>query len=151
MPLIRGRHNGRAAVATVAIVDAAKYKEHKQSDNPVFQGAVPFRALIDTGATRTMIASRVVVRLGLQQVNKIEFSGLGGSVWRPGYLFHVGFYTSPPANSAEISRIRVLKREINGGELLDEHTFDVLLGMDVLTTGNLHIGKDGTFRFLFGE
>ena len=32
-----------------------------------------------------------------------------------------------------------------------EHTFDVLLGMDVLTTGDLNINKDGSFRFLFGE
>jgi hypothetical protein len=151
MPLIRGIHNGRAAIVTVAIVDAAKYKEHKQSAQPVLKGAVPFKALIDTGATRTMIAGRVVARLGLQQVNKIEFSGLGGTTWRPGYLFHVAFYQTPPRDQSEVSRIRVLNRGINGGELLDEHTFDVLLGMDVLTTGNLHINKDGTFRFLFGE
>jgi hypothetical protein len=38
---------------------------------------------------------------------------------------------------------------INGGELSDAHTFDVLLGMDVITTGNLQIDKAGTFRFTF--
>ena len=149
MPLIQGNHNGRAAIVTVAIVDAAKYKEHKQSDNPVFQGAVPFRALIDTGATRTMIANRVVARMGLQQVNKIQFSSLDGLTWRPGYLFHVAFYESLPASTTGFSKIRVLKRDINGGELSDDRTFDVLLGMDVLTTGSLHIEKDGTFRFVF--
>jgi len=42
-----------------------------------------------------------------------------------------------------------LKKAINGGALLDEHTIDVLLGMDVLTTGSLHIDKAGTFRFAF--
>ena len=151
MPLIRGSHNGRAAIVTIAIVDAAKYKEHRQSAQPVFKGALPFKALIDTGATRTMIASRVVTKVGLQQVNKIEFSGLGGTTWRPGYLFHVAFYKSPPTDQTEVSTIQVLNRAINGGELLDEHTFDVLLGMDVLTTGNLHINKDRTFSFLFGE
>ena len=150
MPLLQGRHEGRAAIVTVAIVDAAKYKEHRQSGNPVFQGAAPFRALIDTGATRTMIARRVVAQLGLQQVNKIEFSGLEGTTWRAGYLFHVAFYvSSPPIHETIPNRIRVLKRVINGGELSDEHTFDVLLGMDVLTTGDLQIGKDGTFKFEF--
>lgn len=150
MPLIQGTHEGRVATVTVAIIDAAKYKEHKQSDNPVFQGAVPFRALIDTGATTTMIASRVVAKLGLQQVTKIRVSGLGGATWQPGYLFHVAFYEKPPVDVSEHSVIRVLMKDITGGELTDEHTFDVLLGMDVLATGDLNINKDGTFRFLFG-
>jgi hypothetical protein len=150
MPLIQGAHEGRAAIVTIAIVDAAKYKEHKQSDNSVFQGAVPFRALIDTGATSTMIASRVVAKLGLEQVTKIRVTGLGGTTWRPGYLFRVAFYERPPTDPAEQSVIQVLKRDIIGGELTDEHTFDVLLGMDVLTTGSLTIDKDG-FRFRFGE
>lgn len=36
------------------------------------------------------------------------------------------------------------------GPLTDERTFDILLGMDVLTTGNLHIDKS-EFKFRFGE
>jgi len=149
MPSIHGAHDGRAAIVTIAIVDAVKYREHRQGGNSVFQGAVPFRALIDTGATRTMIASRVVTRLGLQQATLLQFSGLGGTTWRPGYLFRVAFYDRPPTDAAEQSRIMVLNRDIMGGELTDEHTFDVLLGMDVLTTGSLHIDKAG-FRFTFG-
>jgi predicted aspartyl protease len=115
----------------------------------MLKGVVPFRALIDTGATRTMIATRVVERLGLQQVNKIEVSGLGGSSWRRAYLFHVAFYATPPVDANDISTIHICPKEINGGELSDEHTFDVLLGMDVLTTGNLRVDKDGTFIFSF--
>ncbi len=147
MPSIQGVHEGRAAIVAVAIVDAAKYKEHKQSADPVFQGARPFKALIDTGATKTMIAPRVVAALGLEQVNVLEFSGLGGSARRPGYLFHVAFF--PPTTSTEISKLQVLRKVINGGGLLDEHTFDVLLGMDVITTGSLQIDKAGTFRLSF--
>jgi hypothetical protein len=147
MRSIQGVHEGRAAIVAVAIVDAAKYKGHTHSATPVFQGAKPFKALIDTGATKTMISPRVVAALGLQQVNVLDFSGLGGRTQRPGYLFHVAFF--PPATTTEISKLQVLKKVINGGELLDEHTFDVLLGMDVITTGNLHIEKAGTFRFTF--
>ena len=148
--MIQGTHDGRAATVTVAIVDAAKYKEHKQSEKPVFQGALPCRALIDTGATSTMVARRVVEKMGLQQVTLMKVAGLGGVTWRPGYLFHVAFYDRPPMDPLERSRIQVLKRDILGGELTDEHTFDVLLGMDVLTTGQLYIDKDG-FRFKFGR
>jgi len=98
MPSIQGVHNGRAAILTIAIVDAARYEEHKQSTHPVFEGAKPFRALIDTGATTTMIAPRVVSILGLEQVNVLEFSGLGGRARRPGYLFHVAFFEKPPSS-----------------------------------------------------
>jgi hypothetical protein len=93
MPSIQGIHDGRAAVVPVAIVDAARYREHKQSAEPVFYGAKPFKALIDTGATSTMIAPRVVKALGLQQVNILPFSGLGGTTYRPGYLLHGRCYT----------------------------------------------------------
>lgn len=149
MPSIHGNHNGRQAVVTIAIIDAANYRNHQASDNRVLTGAIPFRALIDTGATRTMIATRVVTRLGLQLVNKLDFAGLGGITRRNGYLFHVAFHGTPPASASEVSKIHIFKSAINGGELSDENTFDVLLGMDVLTSGNLHIDKNGTFRFSF--
>ena len=96
-----------------------------------------------------MIPSRVVAQVGLQQVNKLPFAGLGGLSWRPGYLFNVAFYESPPGESSAPSKIHVCRNVINGGELSDEHTFDVLLGMDILTTGNLQIDKGGTFAFSF--
>jgi hypothetical protein len=149
MPLVQGKHNGRQAVVTIAIIDAANYKIHKASDERVLKGTIPFRALIDTGATRTMIATRVATRLNLRLVNKLDFAGLGGISRRNGYLFHVAFYESPPMSVSEVSNIQIFKKAINGGELSDENTFDVLLGMDVLTSGNLHIDKAGTFRFSF--
>jgi hypothetical protein len=149
MPLIQGHHNGRAAVIPVAIIDVAKYREHKISNASIFKGAKPFHALIDTGATSTMISPRVVAALGLEQVNQIKFGGLDGLSWRPAYLFHVGFYETPPVDVNDVSNIRICRKAINGGGLSDEHTFDVLLGMDVLTTGNLHVDRDGTFKFTF--
>ena len=96
-----------------------------------------------------MVARRVVTQLNLQIVNKIHFSHMGGTAWLNGYLFHIAFYANPPTRNTQISKIQVLKRVINGGELPDGHTFDVLLGMDVLTTGDLQIGKDGKFTFSF--
>jgi len=96
-----------------------------------------------------MIATRVVAKLGLQLVNKLEFAHVGGVDRRNGYLFHVGFYQSPPVTETEISNIQVFKPVINGGELPDGNTFDVLLGMDVITSGSLTVDRDGSFGFRF--
>jgi len=97
-----------------------------------------------------MIATRVVSQLGLQQVNKLKFQGMGGETWRPAYLFHVAFYDTPPLDGGErVSKIHICRKVVNGGELSDEHTFDVLLGMDILTTGRLVVDRDGTFSFSF--
>ena len=149
MPLIQGYHSGRAAVIPVAIIDVAKYREHKSSNEAIFRGAKPFHALIDTGATSTMISPRVISALGLQQVNQIRFGGLGGLLWRPAYLFHVAFYKTPPGDPNDVSNILICRKAINGGALTNEHTFDVLLGMDILTTGTLTVDRDGTFKFEF--
>jgi hypothetical protein len=81
--------------------------------------------------------------------HKRLFSRLGGLPWRQAYLFHVAFYETPPVDENDISKIHICMKETNGGELPDGHTFDVLLGMDVLTTSNLQVDKDGTFSFSF--
>lgn len=151
MPSIQGRHDGRAAYVEVAIVDAARYQEHKQSQNPVLTGVRPFRALIDTGATSTMITRRVVRTLGLQPATKVLYRNKDGLLWTPAYLFHVVFHPPVPSanNTQPISRTRVFKRVIVGGEIEDQPSFDVLLGMDVITSGKLTVSSDGTFKFEF--
>jgi len=45
--------------------------------------------------------------------------------------------------------MHVCAKVITGGEIEDQDSFDVLLGMDVITTGNLTISVDGTFGFAF--
>ena len=149
MPSIQGIHNGKAVIVTIAIIDAAKYKEHKEAGAPIIKGVQPLRALVDTGATSSMIATRVVTQLGLQQVTKRQYACLGGVIWRPAYLFHVAFYEETPGQIETPSKIHTYRKAIIGGELSDEPSFDVLLGMDILATGDLHVGKDGTFSFSF--
>lgn len=157
MPYIQGRHNGRAAYIDIAIVEAARYREHKESRQPVLRGIRPFRALIDTGATSTMITRRVVALLGLQPTTKLRYRNKDGDIWTTAYLFHVVFYgkTLPmPGDSEEdgeslISQTHVCTKVITGGEIEDQDSFDVLLGMDVISTGNLTINVDGTFGFAF--
>jgi len=157
MRFFEGRHDGRQAITEVAIIDVAKYKEHKESKVQILSGVSPFRAVIDTGATSTMITSRVVKESGLQFHNKKLFRIADGEeAWRPAYLFQVAFFgaTLPVGDSEEdgISKVRTIypcRKEINGGEIRDESLYDVLLGMDVLSTGNLIFRRDYTFRFDF--
>jgi len=159
MPFVEGEHDGRQAITEVAIIDAARYKEHQQSKGRIFRGARRFRALIDTGATCTMITSRVVLEAKLGFVNKKLFRIADGiEDWRPAYLFHVAFYGArlQDGDSEEdgISMVDTIYRctkEINGGEIKDEDSFDVLLGMDVISTGTLTIHPAGKFRFEYSR
>jgi Aspartyl protease len=133
MPSISGYHDGRAAIFSVAILDAAAYQEHKTlNDGTAFKGTKFFKALVDTGASITMISPRVVHALGLEQTGRIPVRGLGGTSSRPAYLFHIAFNSTPASGQNDTFKLQVYAKAINGGELSDEHTFDVLLGMDVL-------------------
>ncbi len=107
-------------------------------------------ALIDSGASSTMISSRVVGTLGLEPVSKKAYAALGGRIYRDAYLFHVAFYGDDAAGSAAgVERIHVCSQVIHGGEVDDGLSFDVLLGMDVITTGTLVIDRDGRFSFSY--
>ena len=164
MPYIHGRHDGRSAITPVSIIDAARYREHKQSKKPILKGLTPYRALIDTGASCTMIAARLATELNLEPVGSEEVCGLGGTEWVITYLFHVGFLDSTYKSSlhsndgdqhsleheaAEVNKYHIYTQPITGGELRHETSFDVLLGMDIISTGQLRFEKDGTFSFSF--
>ncbi|HXA26615.1 MAG TPA: hypothetical protein VNW90_30365 [Acetobacteraceae bacterium] len=137
-------------------MDAARYVEHKQSNEPVLRGVRAFKALIDTGATSTMITKNVVNLLGLQAVTKLPYASQSGITWTPAYLFHVAFYgpivplsADPEESESLVNNMRVCKKVITGGEIENQESFDVLLGMDIITTGNLTINVDGSFGFAF--
>jgi hypothetical protein len=156
MPYFHGTHDGRAAFIEIAIIDAAKYREHKESRRPFLRGVKPFKALIDTGATTTMITTKVVQELRLQPVTKRLWHSSDGDVWRSAYLFQLAFYgdvlpigDSDEDGVSEVNNMHVCTKVINGGEINDESSWDVLLGMDVISTGILTIDRAGTFSFAF--
>jgi hypothetical protein len=149
MPSISGRHNRRFVLVKVAVVNAATYSAHRQSDEPVFKGAVAFDALVDTGTTTTLISEHVVARTGLEQVSRIQYAVAGGTTWLPSYLFQVGFYEQGLPPEGRSAPIRIFRDVINGGKFGSHATFDVLLGMDILSKGDLCMKRDGQFSFSF--
>jgi len=163
MPCIWGQHNNSQVFLNVGIVDAAIINIQSLT-----RGGVPlpspqmFKALVDTGAQRTMISTSVVQTLNLVPIGKIGISGVGSSKFHNGYLFHVFFVTPvlplagqvPPPGSPISALLHLRPTPIYGAEMdpamtLQTVGFDVLLGMDVISMGSLKIEGNGTFSFSF--
>lgn len=160
MPCIWGQHNGSQLFLSVTIIpgDAPPLPE-----GAVYPGSQLFRALVDTGATTTGITGGVVTKLGLQPVGKSSIDGVSGRRHHNNYLFKVGFpflvapSLLPPGvpllPGHQPLQLQILNQTILG---FDFHKgtfdFDVLLGMDVISTGSLVVqggGGIGTFSFSF--
>jgi hypothetical protein len=140
----------------VGIVDAL-LMVNKPPMGAVFPVPHTFRALVDTGAQRTLINPSVVTALNLTPIGKVGLQGIGGAVnYTNGYLFH-GAFTLPagapqPVAGGQFQQpvaIFVHNTVIHGGLLSSGLGFDVLLGMDVIGGGSLHIEGSGTFSFSF--
>jgi hypothetical protein len=115
-----------------------------------------FLGLVDTGAQKTMISTNVVNQLGLQPQGKIAVQGVGGLAHHDGYLFHVAFTLSiiqpgqiiTPGSPVQLM-VYINPAVIYGAELSTIHGFDVLLGMDIISSGSLKVEGSGHFSFSF--
>src|ERR1700730_6429507 len=155
MPCLWGSHNNSQVFLDVGIVDPATI--NVTGMGRFGAGAPPphmFKALVDTGAQSTMISTNVVRTLNLTPVGKIPIQGVSHSVQHHnGYLFHVAFLfpmlgTIGLRGAAGQMYIYINQKRIYGGELtLTGAGFDVLLGMDIISTGSLKIEGNGTFSF----
>jgi gag-polyprotein putative aspartyl protease len=152
MPVITGPHNNADIFLSVGIIDADAIDF---SDPSVQLGHIPspplFKALIDTGAQKTMISPHVITTLGLQPRGKILVSSVGPQAhYHNGYLFHVAFVTPSTVPSLGLAGLVHVQRDaIYGAEIPSTGgLFDVLLGMDVLTTGLLVV-QNGQFSFSY--
>ena len=102
----------------------------------------PYIATWDTGATSTVITSKVVKELGLKPSGKVKVRGVGpaGTVQEHDSDTYLVNILLP--NGVGVWGVRVSENAVDG--------CDVLIGMDVITTGDLaitnHNGKT-TFSF----
>ena len=157
--VVNGRHDGRTVITPVAIIDVSKREQQRKSREELLEGVNPYKALIDTGATSTMLSNKVISDLGLIPVGIAKFQGIHGVRTRVVYLFRVAFYGAVAdkdllasrsiKTDKEVHKIYICPTDIEGGEIDKQPNFDVLLGMDVLSTGNLRIDKSGDFSFSF--
>jgi Aspartyl protease len=158
MPCVWLPHNNSQIFLNVGIIDASSVNI---AAVPAIGGTLPppamFKALIDTGAQKTMISTKVVQTLGLKSIGEILIQGVGPHAeYHHGYLFHVAFAllpagSPPPLPGAQVQlMIFTHPNPIYGAELnLPGSDFDVLLGMDIISTGSLKIEGNGTCSFSF--
>jgi hypothetical protein len=87
-------------------------------------------ALVDTAADRTILPQPVVARLGLVEIDHLEFVGFGSRVMRlPAYAIDLAVHDLPPV------RLKVA---------LGEDEPFILLGRDMLNTLRILLDGPGT-------
>ncbi|MEQ1929369.1 MAG: retropepsin-like aspartic protease [Parvularculaceae bacterium] len=140
MFLVSGRHDGRQILLTVVVVSDL-------AADPT--GAVsirmePLRALLDTGATSSSITPNAAHRIGLTPAGLRYVNTAGGMRRVPYFAFRIGILKDGAGAPF------VLDEPISGSAFtLETMNFDILLGMDVISLGDLAIRRDGTWSFEF--
>ena len=103
---------------------------------------------MDTGALRTCVTERVVQAVGLRRKGRAEIWNIKRPEMHWTYLFHVGIWPDS-ADDFTPSAIFGIGPEIEGIDVGNNRFFDVLLGMDIISQGYLHLERDGTFEMGF--
>ena len=89
------------------------------------------RALWDTGATGSCVSQGLARRLGLKTIDMCPVCGVSGTTLSPVYSIDILL----PSN-VEIPNLRVT-------EFMDNGSFEVIIGMDVMTLGDFAISNSG--------
>jgi hypothetical protein len=152
MPDIVGRVSNAQVIIQVALLPVESFED---VINP-FHIEQPARlhvlnALVDTGAQSTCITKSAATRLGLTPIGAIPIQGVSGRSLHNNYLFKMGFsLTQTDEVGVVTSNLHFLNQPIEGVEFHSGSSdFDVLLGMNVLSVGDLTITRDGRFKFSF--
>lgn len=148
MPSLKGRlENGRALVK-VGIRPFQAYQPVDGQSTTIDLTFTEYTALIDTGALRTCVSERIVSELKLSKTGRIDVFNVKRAESHWTYLFYVGIW---PDDDGERPTVIGIGDEITGIDLGFNKFFDVLLGMDVIGRGYLHIEQDGSFELGFPD
>jgi hypothetical protein len=94
--------------------------------NPATVKGVKFKAIWDTGATKSVISKNVVDALGLSNMGFVPVNHAGGQDVVPVYKVNIGL-----PNRVAIAEIKVSEGKIASA--------DVLIGMDIITMGDFSL------------
>lgn len=107
-----------------------------------------FRALVDTGATLSCITHKVADNLGIAPIDKIKMQTAAGLAEKNLYCINLYIPVNIPAikktDSIEVNLKHFSKIEVSEVSLSDH--YDVIIGMDVIMAGSLHVSA-GYFTF----
>lgn len=98
-----------------------------------------YRALVDTGAQRTVVARSVIAELDLIRTGHMEFGGLHGRQTHSRYLASLGIWAHRVESNASPVAFPDSELSVFGIEtpfevvnMVDNANFDLILGFDVL-------------------
>jgi len=86
-------------------------------------------ALIDTGATNSSISNKLAVNIGLKEIEQCRVEAAGGSHISNVYSIDI------------LLRNMVSFTNIRSTEFVENDMFDIIIGMDIITQGDLAISN----------
>lgn len=137
MPVLEGRHNGRHLIVDVVVTEPSYRRSMRTLEG---------RGLIDTGASASLICRRFTKELALVPIGKKPLVTARGIDLAERYEFRIGFLLTDVCRPP---RPFIIDDDLIGSEFYDHANFDVIIGMDVLRTGELLLRRDYGFSFSF--
>lgn len=141
MSEIGGRYSGRQILIPVIVAGLGNDQLTMVEAN----------ALLDTGATSSAITAKIAASLGLLARGRRVMGTAGGT--RRTNIFGFSLAFSPFCVVMQQGQIGsaplFLPHEIAGIEFTEGIDFQVLIGMDVISTGELKISSDRSWSFKF--
>jgi Aspartyl protease len=124
----------------VLITDCHVCLAHDSSAGPSSSNWCTFKAIWDTGASATVITAAVAQACGLKPIGKTIVHGVGGQHVCNVYLVNIRL-----PNQVAYKLVRVTEGILPGG-----NNGDVLIGMDIITTGDFAVTNlNGSTTFSF--
>jgi hypothetical protein len=124
------------AIVQVQIQVPTAYAQQLQAAGQAVPPPQVVRGMIDTGASISTVSDSVAQAAGLQQVGSVPIGGVGGMSTRPIFASYFGL----PEYGISIDPLEI------AGVSLPVGGFDVLIGRDVLQSGELtYTGARGMF------
>lgn len=150
MPLIQGRVVDRRAVIRVGlqatpIITDGPTAVAAAAAIPIFE----VRGLLDTGAQVTLVTHRVIGELGLRPRGRRPLGNVSNITMHRTYSFILGmWYSNDRFSPADQGEGYYAFEPILGCDFPDRPDFDVLIGMDIISRGDLTIRRNGEFELL---
>lgn len=123
MPCVTGPINNGQIEISVAI------------GKEVSSNAEIFGAIVDTGSQNTCISERAAKQLGLIKITEVRVFGMHGSEHRKTYSAYIRIPVSRGNRDFEFE-----KKSFT--EFTSYGSFDVIIGMDIITQGSLNVSGD---------
>lgn len=140
--LVRAFTNRASALAPVLQSTVQISEAYDPQSGNSAPAVLPYIAIWDTGATHTVITSKIVSDLGLKPSGKVTVRGVGPAGAPQEHESNTYLINVLLPNNVGITGVRVSENSIEGS--------DVLIGMDVITSGDLAVtNHNGRTTFTF--